>query len=210
VSEGIQRVLVVEDHAPLRRAIAAHLSQGGAVVVEAGTALGAMALLSADLDLVICDVCLPDRSGFEVLEHAARLSPEPLKIAISGKASAAEGFRLAQLGVRAYLSKPFSLQELTEAVDRVLSEAPQVDTLVRASVGRVPMREMQQRVRSVMVDQALALTHGSRSGAARLLEVSRQAIQQIARGHRRARRPGADASDRAGPAPTDSAKSPPP
>ena len=37
-------------------------------------------------------------------------------------------------------------------------------------------------MRSVMLHQALALTEGSRSGAARLLDVSRQAVQQILRG----------------------------
>lgn len=182
MSASIERVLVVEDHAPLRRAIAASLRERGFTVLEAGTTLGALALLDPPPDLLICDVCLPDGSGFDVLDRAACLSPAPLRVAVSGEASAGEGFRLAEIGVRAYLSKPFSLQDLSEAIDRVAREAPQVDALVQACVGRVPMLEFQRRVRSVMVDQALALAHGSRSGAARLLDVSRQAVQQITRG----------------------------
>ena len=43
------------------------------------------------------------------------------------------------------------------------------------------MREMQRSVRRVMVKEALAQADGNRSGAARLLEVSRQAVQQIVR-----------------------------
>jgi DNA-binding NtrC family response regulator len=101
--------------------------------------------------------------------------------AISGIASAEQAFRLAQLGVRAYLAKPFSLDDLTAAVERILQEAPEFAPLVRASVGRVPMRELQGRVRHLMIDQALARAEGSRSGAARLLDVSRQAVQQVAR-----------------------------
>ena len=162
-------------------AIAARLRSGGIEVVEAGTAHGALALLDPVPDLVICDVRLPDGSAIEVFQATIELLPEPLKIAISGAASPDEAFRLAQLGVRAYLPKPFTLDQLSETVERVRNEEPEVDTVLRQSVGKIPMRDLQQRIRSVMVDQALALEHGSRSGAARLLNVSRQAVQQIAR-----------------------------
>ena len=150
-------------------------------MLEAGTEHGALALLDPPPDLLICDVCLPDGSALNILEATLELSPEPLKIAMSGNASAEETFRLAQLGVGVYLPKPFALAEVSAAIQRVQHETPAMDTLLRASVGKVPMRELQQRVRSVMVGQALALSSGSRSGAARLLDVSRQAIQQISR-----------------------------
>ena len=48
------------------------------------------------------------------------------------------------------------------------------------------MRKLQEQLRDVMLKQALALSDGSRSGAARLLDVSRQAVQQILRGARKA------------------------
>ena len=178
------RVLIVEDNVPLRTAIAALLRDSGAEVLEAGTEQDAMPLLDPPPDLIICDVYLPDGSALKILETALHLSPEPVKIAISGLASADEAFQLAKLGVLAYLAKPFSLDELSETIQRVLEAPPDIDTMLRASVGQVPMRELQQRVRKVMVGQALALTRGSRSGAARLLDVSRQAIQQITRSNR--------------------------
>ncbi|MFP6627566.1 MAG: response regulator [Myxococcota bacterium] len=178
------RVLIVEDNVPLRTAIAALLRDSGAEVLEAGTERDAIALLNPPPDLIICDVYLPDGSALKILETALHLSPEPVKIAVSGHASAEEAFQLAKLGVLAYLAKPFSLAELSGTIERVLEAPPDIDTMLRASVGQVPMRELQQRVRKVMVGQALALTRGSRSGAARLLDVSRQAIQQITRGNR--------------------------
>ncbi|MFP6606690.1 MAG: response regulator [Myxococcota bacterium] len=178
------RVLIVEDNVPLRTAIAALLRDSGAEVLEAGTERDAIALLNPPPDLIICDVYLPDGSALKILETALHLSPEPVKIAVSGHASAEEAFQLAKLGVLAYLAKPFSLAELSGTIERVLDAPPDIDTMLRASVGQVPMRELQQRVRKVMVGQALALTRGSRSGAARLLDVSRQAIQQITRGNR--------------------------
>lgn len=176
------RVLVVEDHVPLRKAIASLLGNSGTEVLEAGTEHGAIALLNLPPDLIICDVYLPDGSAMKIFEAALGVSPEPVKIAMSGHASAEEAFQLAKLGVLAYLPKPFTLDELSATIERILREPPDIDTLLRASVGQIPMRELQQRVRSVMVGQALALARGSRSGAARLLDVSRQAVQQITRG----------------------------
>ncbi len=177
----LDRVLIVEDNVPLRAAIARQVEKWGAQPLEAGTAQEAVEFLDPPPDLIIIDVCLPDQPATAVLESASKLWPAPVKIAISGQASPEQAFRLAQLGVRDFLAKPFSLDELTATVERACDEAPDVDALISDAVGHVPMREVQGRVRSVMVRQALALTAGSRTGAARLLNVSRQAVQQIVR-----------------------------
>lgn len=171
----------MEDNVPLREAIAGLVRSWDAVALEAGTVREAVAMLTPTPDLVICDVRLADGAAFTILEAASARCPEPAKIAISGVATPEEAFRLAQAGVREYMAKPFTLADLSAAVRRVLTEAPDFDPHLRASVGRVPMREVQKHVRSVMVEQALALSRGSRSGAARLLEVSRQAVQQAVR-----------------------------
>ncbi len=190
-SEGLalrelERVIVVEDDAVLRAAIARIMRTRGAQVSEAGTAAEAKSLLSESPppDLLIIDVHLPDETAFEVLDLASRISPAPIGVAMSGKASPEEAFRLAQLGVRAYLAKPLSASELESTVDAALNEPPRLEPLIPACVGHVPMRDLQRQVRRVMVKEALARTEGSRSGAARLLDVSRQAIQQILRGRR--------------------------
>jgi DNA-binding response OmpR family regulator len=177
----LDRVLIVEDNTSLRSAIATLVREWGAVACEAGNAREALAAFDPPPDLVICDIALPDDSGLSVLEATLSLRPEPAKIAISGVATAEEAFCLGQLGVREYLAKPFSLSDLGAAVRRVLTEVPDLDPLIRASVGQVPMRELQQHVRDLMVDEAMALTFGSRRAAARLLDISRQAVQQIVR-----------------------------
>jgi two-component system response regulator RegA len=171
--------LVVEDNDALREALAATVRQLGAEVFEAATAGDAIARLSERTpDLVIADVCLPDGSAHALFDASRRLTPQPLEIGISGQASAEQAFLLAQLGVRAFLAKPFSLQELRNTIERVRTEAPPLEEVARASVGKLPLREATTRVRSAMVDEALAIAGGSRSGAARLLDVSRQAVQQ--------------------------------
>jgi DNA-binding response OmpR family regulator len=178
----IERVLVVEDDAALRAAVAEAARGWGHQVLEAGTAGEAKQMLSPPPDLIIIDVRLPDEPAFAVLEAASRQWPVPIVVAMSGQASPEESFRLAQMGVRTYLAKPFTAEELGAAVEAARRDTPLLGPVVTGLVGRVPLRELQDKVRNAMVRQALALAGGSRSGAARLLSISRQAVQQMLRG----------------------------
>jgi DNA-binding NtrC family response regulator len=177
-------VLIVEDHAPLRSAIARRVRAWGSRALEAANAREASVLLATGPDLLIVDLRLPDEPAFGVIEASTRLWPKPMCVAISGCASPEQAFQLAQLGVRAFIEKPFSLDQLERTVAHAYERAPALDALIAACVGRVPLRELQEQLRDVMVQQALALSKGSRSETARLLAVSRQAIQQMLRGRR--------------------------
>jgi len=179
---SIRRALVVEDDDALRTALLRIIFRTGVDTFEARSAEKASELIREERpDLIIVDVRLENSTAFELLEVARDLVPAPLVIAISGKASPDEAFRLGQLGVRAYLSKPFSTKALREAVYSGLSDGPDLEPVLAASVGRVPLREVQSEVRRVMVREALARADGNRSAAARLLDVTRQAIQQSIR-----------------------------
>jgi two-component system, response regulator RegA len=178
----LERVLVVEHNVAQRALVSRWIETSGPRVLEAGTLDEAKAILSEDSpDLIIAELSLPDGDGFAVLDAASQVWPVPIKLVMSGSASPGEVFRLAQFGVRAFLAKPFSLDELVEAVDAARREAPALDPLIQDAVGHIPLRELQDRVRDQMMKQALALSGGSRSGAARLLDISRQAVQQMLR-----------------------------
>lgn len=154
-----------------------------AEILEAGSVAEATALLSPPPDLIIADIRLPDGSARTVFREAARSWPRPTIVAISGKASAAEAFELGQMGVRAYLPKPLSLEDLAEAVDEACSRPPHLDPFIAETVGRLGMRDATENLSRVMMRQALAIAAGSRSHAARLLGLSRQAVQQRMRRH---------------------------
>jgi len=185
-SRTLERIAVVEDDAALRSAIARAVRSWGVLVTEAGTAEEAKALLATlpPPDLLLIDVRLSDHTAFDVLDAADRSAAAPIVVAMSGKASADEAFRLGQRGVRAYLAKPISLDALESAVRTAWGQAPDLEPLIAATVGRVGMRELQHQVRHVMLRQALALSRGSLRASARLLQVSRQAIQQMRHGSR--------------------------
>jgi DNA-binding NtrC family response regulator len=132
-------------------------------------------------DVVLVDVWLPDGSGQRVIERAVRLRPAPAVIAMSGHASAEEAFELARAGARRYLAKPIALEDLMRSIDEALADRPDLSPMVAAHVGHTPLREVIDQVRDTMFEEALARKGGSRTGAAKVLGVTRQAVQQVAR-----------------------------
>jgi len=169
---------LIEDDRVLRSGLARFVRSRGAEVLEAGTVAEAIGLLSPPPDLIIADVRLPDGSVRKVLREVERVWPRPTVVAMSGEASAQEAFDLGQMGVREYLSKPLSFSDLEGAMARARTVPPRIEALLADAVGRVGMREVNDTVGAVMVRQAVAIAGGSRSRAARMLGLSRQAVQQ--------------------------------
>jgi ActR/RegA family two-component response regulator len=179
---GLRCVLIVEDETPLRAALARVLARRAPEVVEAATLADGLARLAdASPDLVVFDVRLPDGSGVRLAEAAARLRPKPTLVAISGEATNAEVFTLAQAGVARFVAKPFTVESLLRTLDTARRWVPELEPLVAESVGKRELLDVVSTVRGTMVEEALAKAEGSRRGAAKQLGVSRQAVQQIVR-----------------------------
>jgi DNA-binding response OmpR family regulator len=121
-----RRILVVEDEARLRAIIARNLTARGYTVREAASAGDALAALNAELpDLLLLDINLPDRTGWDVLrELAARGQQVPTVILSAVRVSPA---RLAEFCPLAYLPKPFPV----EALLRLLNDEESADGAVR-------------------------------------------------------------------------------
>jgi DNA-binding NtrC family response regulator len=179
----IARALVVEDDLRLSRALAAVLGPVAAEVRSCATAGAACALLREwRPELVVLDFKLPDGDARAVLQAMRELPALPAVVAMSAYASSAESFELATLGVRAYLEKPLELEAMERAIATALSTVPDVTPHVRQAVGRVGLKEMESRIRELMLDEALGRAGGSRRGAAKLLSISRQLLQHAIRG----------------------------
>jgi DNA-binding NtrC family response regulator len=176
------RCLIVEDDARLRQRIGSALAARGFEVRAAASIAEALqALEQGTPDLIVLDVALPDGRAHDLVEVLRRRSPTPAVVAMSGAAAPDETFALAQAGVRAFLEKPIGLRELEAAVDRALTMPPELEPHVRSAVGHLPIKDVEQLVRSTMVDEALARSRGSRRAAARVLDISRQLLQHILR-----------------------------
>jgi CheY-like chemotaxis protein len=193
---ALTRILIVEPDDALREAIALDAEgwplcepAGGGEVREGpdanaiaaiASADQATALLARDPELLLVDVD-DGGAGLDLLRMAGERRLAPARIAMSGRASAEEAFELGGLGVRGYLAKPFTLGELRELVDRAVNTAPSIDAVASAQVRHVPILTVQDQVKQVMLEQALARSGGNFVQTARLLGVTRQAVQQMVR-----------------------------
>jgi DNA-binding NtrC family response regulator len=168
-----------------RDSVATALRTRGVEVAAVGTAAEAVARLASDalIDSVLVDAALPGGGAAAVLQAAAKREPFPFVSVVAGPTlRPAEAFALAQHGARELLERPLDEQALRRALPRDSLRPPPLDPVVRAYVGRVDLGELQRQVRLSALRQALALSDGSRSGAARLLRVTRQAVQHMLRG----------------------------
>ena len=176
---------MVEDNARLRAMLTQVLGERAAEVRGVASVAEAAAMIPAwRPDAVVLDFKLPDGDALDVLRLIADSGPMPAVVAISGTAEPGETFRLAQLGVRAFVAKPLQAEALQRALDVALDTAPDVVPLVRAAVGHASIQEVEATVRAAMVSEALARAHGSRKAAARLLAVSRQFLQHVLKKNR--------------------------
>jgi len=110
-----RRVLLVEDEAPLRRVIARNLTGRGVAVREAATVSEALAELSAEVpDLILLDINLPDRTGWDVLRDLKQRGVDIPTIVVS--AVRVSQTRLDEFHPTAYLPKPFPIDALLRLV----------------------------------------------------------------------------------------------
>ncbi|MCX6022422.1 MAG: response regulator [Chloroflexi bacterium] len=130
------RVVLVEDEATLRRIIARNLTARGCEVFEAGTAKEAARLILHERpDVVLLDINLPDRSGWDVLREVRRHGAVVPTIVVS--AVRVNPARLEEFAVRAFLPKPFPLEALLHLVLGAGAVAPEggSDALAGATGG---------------------------------------------------------------------------
>ena len=124
--EGIPlRALVVDDSAVIRDLIAVNLQLEGLEVATAEDGESALeAVARRRPDVITLDVMMPRLNGFDTV---ARLRDNPATadipvVVVTGRAQAADVDRGRDLGVDAYLTKPFEPAELVEVVTRLARE----------------------------------------------------------------------------------------
>jgi two-component system, OmpR family, response regulator ResD len=118
------RVLVVDDEPIVREVVARYLARAGYEVDTAADGDAALAAFDAETpDLVLLDLMLPRRDGFEVFEGIRRRSPTPV-IMLTARGDETDRVLGLDLGADDYVAKPFSPRELVARVGAVLRRAP--------------------------------------------------------------------------------------
>ncbi|TMK36303.1 MAG: response regulator transcription factor [Actinobacteria bacterium] len=110
-----QRVLVVDDEPQVVFVLELALGSEGYDVCTARNGVEAMAQISAKHpQLMVLDVMMPRMDGWSVMRELAKLPAEerPRVVMVTALASGSDRATAAELGVDAYVTKPFDMDEL--------------------------------------------------------------------------------------------------
>jgi DNA-binding response OmpR family regulator len=157
-----KRVLIVEDEPSLSMAIRDELEFEGfeASVLEDGVA-ALDRILEEPLDLVVLDLMLPGKSGFDICREVRQQGRRTPIIMLTARAQEADKVRGLELGADDYVVKPFSLAELTARIRAVLRRSePQDQPAAQEHALRVGALRLDVRKQEAFVgDRRVELTH---------------------------------------------------
>ena len=120
----MNRVLIIEDHAIVRRGLAQILDSEPDLEVAGEAATGAEGLRmigAAAYDVVVLDVSLPDRSGLEVLDAAQQLRPGLRVLVLTMHSEKQYAVRAIRAGAAGYLTKESAPEALVRALRAILA-----------------------------------------------------------------------------------------
>lgn len=124
----MKKILVLEDHALMRRNIVTILTMEGHAALSASNGEAGLALARSEMpDLILCDVMMPEMDGYQVLQT---LRSDPATSAIPFIFLTAKGEKTdvrigMNLGADDYLIKPVSRDDLIAALDSRLARKQQ-------------------------------------------------------------------------------------
>jgi two-component system, OmpR family, response regulator RegX3 len=172
------RVLIVEDEDAIAEPLAEGLRREGFDVARAAT--GAEALAATPADVVLLDLRLPDRDGFDICRELRSRSAVPI-IVVTARGEEADRVVGLELGADDYVVKPFGLRELIARIRAVARRARgdhsgstvrtgELEVDLRARRATLAGRELELTQKEFDLLAALARDPGAVLSRRRLLE----------------------------------------
>lgn len=117
-----QRILIVDDEASLKTALFRALDRKGFQVITASTKEEAICLSQSGkgLDLALIDLRLPDGNGINLMTELKANNPHLQVIILTGFGSVELAVEATQKGAFHFITKPFSLDEITSLTEKAL------------------------------------------------------------------------------------------
>jgi two-component system alkaline phosphatase synthesis response regulator PhoP/two-component system response regulator VicR len=121
-----KRILIVDDEEVIRKFLKIHLTKLGYEVTEAEDGQKAIEKIGGDkFDLIICDVMMPNKNGWEVVKEV-KSNPKSSEIPIillTAKNDDVDMFKGYELGANYYMTKPFTKDQLLYGLKLMFEEA---------------------------------------------------------------------------------------
>ncbi len=124
-SPGTQaaRILIVDDEAFIREILVRKLRTLGYVCESAEDGRTALRMLAEQpYDLLLTDIMMPEMSGVDLIKEATKIRPEVAVILVTSVVDLEVAVDALKLGAYDYITKPFSLNEVTLSVARALEK----------------------------------------------------------------------------------------
>ena len=123
MSRDTARILVVDDERSMQEFLEIFLRREGYDVVTAGDVDTAVVHLETDeIDLVITDMQMPDKTGLDLLLAAREVSPETILIVVTAFGTTDSALSAMKEGAYDYLTKPFKVDELRIVIEKALEK----------------------------------------------------------------------------------------
>ncbi len=106
---------IVEDDINMRKSLSLALKSEGFEVVEFRNAVDALKKLDKSVDVIVTDITMPKMDGIEFVKE---LNGKYEVIMITGNATLSKAIECIRLGVKDFLTKPFEIEDLIEAIKR--------------------------------------------------------------------------------------------
>jgi PAS domain S-box-containing protein len=164
------RVLLVEDHASVRQAMASlfEREQGFRVVGQAGSLSEARKMLDG-VDVAVVDLGLPDGYGGELIKELRARNPQAQALVLSAMLDRAEIARVVESGAAGVLHKSVEMDEVVEAVRRL-----------RAGETLLPLEEVVELLR--FAGSRREEEYEARQTIARLTSREKEVLQALTEG----------------------------
>ena len=120
------KVLIVDDEPPIRKLLCMGLGTQGYHIIDAPNAKTALELMSAEPDLVILDLGLPDMQGLDLLRQIRQLREDVPIVVLSSRGDEVAKVEALDLGADDYVTKPFGMDELLARIRAALRHQLQV------------------------------------------------------------------------------------
>lgn len=115
-----KKILIAEDEEDMLQLISLHLKKQGYQIIEAIDGQDAIDKINTTIDLVLMDIMMPKWSGLEVCERIRQKVDCPI-VFISAVSDEMTRIKALSLGGDDFISKPFSLEELTLKIEAIFN-----------------------------------------------------------------------------------------
>jgi len=116
------RILVIDDESVICDACRLILAEKGHSVDRCLTGKsGLLAIEGGTYNLILLDMKLPDIDGMEILKSVREKVSGPVVIVMTGYSTMSNALQAMKLGAADYLAKPFTDDELVEAVEKLFA-----------------------------------------------------------------------------------------